>query len=105
MMKKLRNKIIKYKVYITRMGSYLNVVNSIMLVFSILLGLNVYGIDINIMQNLIIAIPLVLLMVFVGGYIEYHFFYKTELKYTHGMNPKFKEILDELEEIKQKLNE
>ena len=102
MSKKVMNWLIMLKVYAVRMSGYANLLNSLMLILSILLGLKNYGIDISVIHAIFILVAFIVLFI-IFGKIEYKFVMERELKFTHGQNPVLQEILSNQKKIIKRL--
>jgi len=100
---KLRDFIIKVKVYMARTSSYISLINTAMILFLFLSNLEKYNIDIDI-RNWIVPIFFVGISgMLLFGYLEYRFVYQQEQKTTQAKSPYFKEILKRLDRIEKKL--
>ncbi len=100
---KLRNLVIKLKVYMARTSSYISLINTAMILFIFLSNLEKYNIDIDI-RNWILPIFVVgISMMLLFGYLEYRFVYHQEQKTTQKKNPYMKDIIRRLDRIEQKL--
>lgn len=102
---KLRESFIRTKVYISRTGNYISLINTVLILFLFLSGLEKYGIDIRI-ENLIIPFFIigVFLMILFGFIEEKLGFYGEEQKVSYSRNPYMQNIVERLERIEKKLD-
>jgi hypothetical protein len=101
---RLREALIKLKIYIARTGNYIGLVNTVLILFLFLSGLEKYGIDIEI-EDLILPFFVlgVLLMVLFGFLEEKLGFYGEEQKVAYSRNPYMQDIVERLDRIERKL--
>jgi len=100
-----RDLLLRFKFSVARINGYMGIFNSLMLLFIAMSNLEKYGIDINIKQNFIYFVPLIIVFIYIVGYIDYSFFYEADLDYANSKNPYLEKILKDLKEIKGELNE
>ena len=100
---KLRNFLIKLKVYMGRTGSYIGLINTAMILFLFLSNLEKYGIDVDIKDWMIPIFIFGVIGMLTFGFLEYKFFYGQEQKTTQSRSPYFKEIMERLDRIEKKI--
>lgn len=101
---KVRNFLIRLKVYMSRTSSYLSLINTAMILFLFLSNLEKYNYDVEIKDLLIPLFIFGLFMMLLFGYLEDRFgFYSQEQRTTQSRSPYMREIIDRLEKIEKKL--
>jgi len=100
----LRDFFIRLKVYISRTGSYISLINTVMILFLFLSNLEKYEIDIEIKEWIIPLFMIGVLGMLVFGYLEDKLgFYSQEKKTTESRSPYLKDIINRLDRIEKKL--
>ena len=100
---KIRDSLIKLKVYMARTSSYISLVNTAMILFLFLSNLERYNIDIEI-QDMILPIFVVgLFGMLLFGFLEDKLgFYSQEQKTTQSRSPVLNDIVKRLDRIEKK---
>ncbi|MFH2020821.1 MAG: hypothetical protein ABIJ34_05370 [archaeon] len=101
---KLRRFLIKIKLYIARTGSYISLINTVLILFLFLSDLKKYGIYIAIKDWIVPLFIMGVLMMVLFGYIEEKLgFYSEEQRSASSRNPYMKDIIERLDRIEKKL--
>lgn len=104
-MKNLKNKLMKFKIYIQRAMSWISILNAGMLLFLVFSTLEKYGYDINMRKYLIPIFLATLGIMFILGYIEDKLeLFNEENRIVSEKNPYFTDISKKLERIEDKIN-
>ena len=102
---KLRNFLVRIKVYLARSASYIAMVNTTMILFLFLSNLEKYGIDIEIRDLIIPIVILGVSVMVLFGFIEDKLgFYREEQKTTQSRSPYMNEIIERLERLETKID-
>lgn len=102
---KMRNFLMRIKVYLARAGSYIALINTTLIIFLFLSNLEKYNIDIRIEQWIIpISIIGVIMMILFGFIEEKLGFYGEEQKVSYSRNPYMQDIVKRLDSIEKKLD-
>ncbi|AJF61524.1 TPA: hypothetical protein HA239_03045 [Candidatus Woesearchaeota archaeon] len=100
----LRGLLIRLKLYMSRTGSYISLVNTAMILFIFLSDLEKYNIDIEIRDWIIPIFIVGVLGMLTFGYLEDRLgFYSEEQKASQSRSPYFREIIERLDKIEKQL--
>ncbi len=103
-LKKVRNNIVKSKIWIQRSMSWISIINAGMILFLVLAKFQDYGVNIHITKWIIpIYIFAILVMVVVGYFEDKMGFFKEEVREHTNRNPQMQEILERLDRIEKKI--
>lgn len=95
---------INLKVYISRAGSYISMLNTGMILLLFLSQLKAYGFNINLTKWAIPLYCLTIILLIILGYLDNKLgIHKYEVSITQKQNTDIQEILKEIKEIKEKL--
>jgi len=99
------NFLIYFKIWISRTMSWVNMINSGMILFLVLSKLQDYGIKIPISVWFFPIYVLVIVLMILFGYFEDKLgFFREESRITTKRNPQIEELLRRLERIEKKLD-
>lgn len=107
-LKKARNKLVRWKIYLDRAKMYINYINFFMIIFLFVDSLKNYEFSKALVPNsttgLLILIPIFFLISVFFGYLDTRLGIRSEESRQHSLkNPVMTEILDKLEKIEKKI--
>ncbi|NQU79396.1 hypothetical protein HQ545_06535 [Candidatus Woesearchaeota archaeon] len=92
------------KIFINRATSYITIINSGMILFLLLSRLQEYGLNIHISKWFFPIFLVSVIVMMIVGYLDYKLgFHREESRVVTERNPYFKEIIERLDKIEQKI--
>lgn len=103
-LRKIRTNLIKFKIIMSRMGSYFNILNNGMLIFLVLSNLKEFGyINFDLGKYFFLIWFIGMLFGFTWGFLEVNVAkgFQTEVNRNHDLDPRWLQLERNIELIKQ----